>query len=131
VDQISANLKARTFYGVVEHYATTWPARDPAQLAAAPTRKPAGPSRIDFPSAASIPPVSIMNPEPTGPPPKANTAAPIRSTIAPPTPPARSPAPVQGPASSASRSSGQKSVAAPLQLAPAPAPDTDTAPHTQ
>src|SRR5581483_6237980 len=42
--------------------------------------------KFDFPSAASIPPVSIMNAEPSGPPPKSETASP-------PVPPKRPPQP--------------------------------------
>jgi hypothetical protein len=67
---VRANLSAQTFDHYVEHYADIWAkAPDGALTDAVP---PGGqPSHkivnIDFPTAASIPPVSIMNPEPTGP----------------------------------------------------------------
>jgi hypothetical protein len=67
-----------------------------AQASARPVVKPPGPN-VFFPSAASIPPVSIMNNEPTTP--QSERAAPVRSTPTPPrrpsaTPPTRRPADV-------------------------------------
>jgi hypothetical protein len=47
------------------------------------------PTKFDFPSAASIPPVSIMNPEPKAPPNAAGGDAP--AAAAPPVPPKRPP----------------------------------------
>ena len=64
--QVRANLSADKLGRHLEHYAATWGAG--AEVAEA---TPAPPSHkavnIDFPTAASIPPVNIMNPEPTGP----------------------------------------------------------------
>jgi hypothetical protein len=76
---LKANLKARAYDTYVARYAADWtkeerapaaaetskaePAEPPAQTAAVPPGK-----RYDFPSAASIPPVSIMNSEPPRPP---------------------------------------------------------------
>jgi hypothetical protein len=86
--RVSANLKARTFDTLVARYSGGWssqPASAATQaapaatqaapaapaVAAAPTppapAHPPGPG-INFPSAASIPPVSIMTNEPTEPP---------------------------------------------------------------
>jgi hypothetical protein len=75
--RVRANLAAATLDHYLDHYASAWaqttpeaPLADatPAQPSAAPA--PAAPPHkvvdIDFPSAASIPAVSIMNPEPTG-----------------------------------------------------------------
>lgn len=79
---LKANLKARAFDGYVQRYEAAWknegetkspavasaapaPANDPA--AEPPGQAPVS-SRYDFPSAASIPPVSIMNKEPPRPP---------------------------------------------------------------
>lgn len=62
-DMVKANLKARTYESNVARYAASW--SEPNTAAAAAVVAPAGaPSAIDFPTAASIPPVSIMNPEP-------------------------------------------------------------------
>lgn len=82
--RVSANLIGDPFEGFVERHAAAWEERSmtPAGTAA-PTspvvaQTPAPPSnppsrvssRWDFPSAKSIPPVSIMDPEPVGPTPK-------------------------------------------------------------
>lgn len=75
---LKANLKARAYDTYVARYAAEWtkepsapakpPEEPPAQTSAA--EPPGAPfsSRYDFPSAASIPPVSIMNSEPPRPP---------------------------------------------------------------
>ena len=77
---LKANLKAQAFDTYVGRYAAAWntapavaekapPADAPVPVASTPEQ--AGPanvpvsSKYDFPSAASIPPVSIMNPEPS------------------------------------------------------------------
>jgi len=75
--QVRANLSADTFDHYVERYREAWakqPEAKPADLAqprpgAAAALNVAAPRKvnIDFPSAASIPPVSIMNAEPNGP----------------------------------------------------------------
>ena len=74
-DVIKSNLKAQVFNQYVSRYAADWnkfaPTLDklaPAPLASvldptAPSKTPLG-SKYSFPSAASIPPVSIMNSEP-------------------------------------------------------------------
>jgi hypothetical protein len=86
---LKANLKARAFDGYVQRYEDAWKnegeAKSPAVASAAPApgNDPSaeGPghapvsSRYDFPSAASIPPVSIMNKEPPRPPEGAAVAA--------------------------------------------------------
>jgi hypothetical protein len=76
---LKANLRGHAFDGYVARYAAAWsksdakaeaksePEKQPAApVAAAPPAAPPQPvsSRYDFPSAASIPPVSIMNAEP-------------------------------------------------------------------
>jgi len=76
---LKANLKAQAFDTYVARYEAAWnkepekptpiasaPAAPPAAIAGLP-EQPTGipvPSKYDFPSAASIPPVSIMNAEP-------------------------------------------------------------------
>jgi len=75
-ETLKTNLKVRAFDIYVSRYASAWNKSDPAspdkqpQVSAAPPAagEPSAPrpvdSRYDFPSAASIPPVSIMNAEP-------------------------------------------------------------------
>jgi hypothetical protein len=77
--RVRANLSGGMFDRYVEHYLTVWnqtpdgPLADstagPGQAGAQAT--PGAPRKvtvnIDFPTAASIPPISIMNPEPKGP----------------------------------------------------------------
>jgi hypothetical protein len=68
--RVRANLDAQPYDRYVEHYADIWAkapdgaVADAVQPGAQPPHKTVN---IDFPTAASIPPVSIMNPEPTGP----------------------------------------------------------------
>ena len=75
--KLRANIKDRLFDVTVARYAVNWPTRT-RPLASnggnAPTGVPAGPN-VTFPSAASIPPVSIMNSEPAPPPPPAQAPA--------------------------------------------------------
>jgi len=76
---VRTNLIAQTFDHFVDHYREFW-GKVPEVPVAAVTDAPAAASaeagaagkhkvvvNIDFPSAASIPPISIMNPEPKGP----------------------------------------------------------------
>jgi hypothetical protein len=143
-DRVRANLRDRPFEAMLALHAASWP-NVPAgpgpssPVSSAPgagshvgpglagtglagTGRPAGSgqpvsSRYDFPSAASIPPVSIMAPEPAGPPPAAATrdlpapvpaspgaapsgappaaAAAAQAAPAPPAPPARKPPPAR------------------------------------
>jgi len=75
--RVRANLSAQTLDHYLERYQEIWakaPDETPAETgqiqanaSAAPNAPPRRPVNIDFPSAASIPPVSIMNPEPNGP----------------------------------------------------------------
>lgn len=91
---LKANLKARIYDQYVSRYAAAW-SKEPekqAPVAAAPSAAPPAavasvpgeptaptgvpvPSKYDFPSSASIPPVSIMNSEPKLPAPKAEQKA--------------------------------------------------------
>jgi hypothetical protein len=71
--RVRANLGEQSFDRYVERYTSAWAA--PPDAAVADAAAPQGATapaphktvNIDFPSAASIPAVSIMNPEPTGP----------------------------------------------------------------
>ena len=70
--RVRSNLGAQTLDRLLDHYQEVWakaPDVAPAEVSQVQPSA-AGPRKlvnIDFPSAASIPPVSIMNPEPTGP----------------------------------------------------------------
>jgi hypothetical protein len=124
--RVQANLRERVFSRYVERYAADWAAR--AQKPGLPVAEgagnivtgstPAAPApvatplsaRYDFPSAASIPPVSIMNPEPGMPPDiKAETKPEAKPA---PTPPRR-------PQQAASRPAPKPAPPAPQQVAPA------------
>jgi len=92
---VKANLKARTYEKNLERYAAAWSepkavppvASLPAPAAPGAPVLTTGP-KIDFPTAASIPPVSIMNAEPMPSPAAADaTAAPPKRPPAVPTPP--------------------------------------------
>jgi len=69
-NQIVANMDERVYDGLIVRYAASWNAPAPVGAVAAlpsslPTSMPTGkPTNAEFPSAASTPPVSIMNPEP-------------------------------------------------------------------
>jgi hypothetical protein len=74
--QVRANLSGQTLERYLDHYLPVW-AKGPdvpvADATSATGGQPGAPPPhkivdIDFPSAASIPPISIMNPEPPGPP---------------------------------------------------------------
>src|SRR5580692_1968557 len=128
--RVRANLSGQTLDRYLDRYLTAWALQpdSPGPVAEAatqsqPTYQPGPPSQrkmvnIDFPTAASIPPVSIMNPEPgTKPTPAAasaanpNPTAPAAATAsAPPSkksrkqaanPPAQAPAPAASPAPAA------------------------------
>jgi len=72
--RLRTNLKDRLFDVTVARYSTAWPARtrplatnnSPGMAPAAAGINPPGPN-VSFPSAQSIPPVSIMNSEPSAP----------------------------------------------------------------
>ena len=115
-DVIKSNLKAQVFNQYVSRYAVDWnkfaPTVDklaPAPLASvleptAPSKTPLG-SKYSFPSAASIPPVSIMNAEPMLPkqatdaqaaqPPAGPENAPAPAAPKRPQPPAAAPLPLR------------------------------------
>jgi hypothetical protein len=128
-NQIAANMDERLYNALVTRYAPLWNAPPPAAattglIAGLPPSVPTGrPTNADFPSAASTPPVSIMNPEP------ATSRAPAAAANAP--SPATRPAlaPRPAPAAPALAAAAKKppakphAAAAPVQIAPAaPAP---------
>jgi hypothetical protein len=123
--QIIANMDEHLYEGLVNRHATIWTASPPpagapapgmGALAAYPPSLPTGkPTNADFPSSNSIPPVSIMSPEPVAreKPAPATAAAPAAHP---------SPAPSQSPAPAAS--AAKKSAAKQPHPSPAPAPVT-------
>src|ERR1700733_10756270 len=92
-NQIVANMDERVYEGLITRYAASWNAPAPVgAVAALPSSMPTGkPTNAEFPSAASTPPVSIMNPEPG--PGQAATRAAAAATNTPPTRPAAAPRP--------------------------------------
>jgi hypothetical protein len=134
-NQIVANMDERVYDGLITRYAPTWNAPPPVATTAAlgpmaalgasvPTGKP---TNAEFPSAASTPAVSIMNPEPgTSAAPRA-TATAAASNTPPPTPrPAPAPHPVAAAPTVAAaarkpppRPRAPAAPAAPVQIAPA------------
>src|SRR5580704_14211681 len=123
--RVRANLSGQTLDRYLDRYLTAWaqqpdgpgPVAD-AATQSQPTYQPGAPGprktvNIDFPSAASIPPVSIMNPEPGT---KPTPAAPPVSA-ANPNPPASTAATASAPPSKKPR----KQAANPPAQAPAPA----------
>jgi hypothetical protein len=133
--RIRANLNERTFESLVARNSSGWPARtrSTTPVAAAPAAAPpssAPSSGITFPSAASIPPVSIMNNEPAAtaaPPPP---TPPVASAPAA-TPPARRPAPAAAQPARTAQPRTQPTTAPPVQLGPPAAASAGTQPRTQ
>ena len=101
--RVRANLKDRTFDSAVARYAASWSTRTARTGAGSQTPAAPPPSAgVNFPSAASIPPVSIMNAEPSGPPP-AGGAADTPGAAATTPPPPRRPAPAARPPATQAR----------------------------
>ena len=119
-NQIVANMDERIYDGLVTRYAPSWNAPSPmpagiaGPLAGFPTSMPTGrPTNAEFPSAASTPPVSIMNPEPAAAGVARAPAAAANASAPSPRPAAKKPAPKP------------RTAAAPVQIAPAPAASSD------
>jgi hypothetical protein len=120
-NQIVANMEERVYDGLVTRYSPSWnaPAQAPTPAALAgplagfPASMPTGrPTNAEFPTAASTPPVSIMNPEPAQP-------AAARASAAAATPPTPAPKPAVAARKPAPK---PRTVAAPVQIAPTAAP---------
>jgi hypothetical protein len=125
-NQIAANMDERVYENLITRHAPSWNAPPQAAsglLAGLPPSAPTGkPTNAEFPTSASTPPVSIMNPEPplgapAPKPPSAATAAPR---------PAPAVAATQ-PAPAAAKKPPPPPKRAPVQLAPtAAAPTADS-----
>src|ERR1700722_19841482 len=117
-------MDQRVYDGLVSRYAPSWnapPAPAGAVAALSPSMPTGRPTNAEFPTAASIPPVSIMTPEPgpaaTPPAPRAPASAANAS----------SPTPTAAPVLAAARKPAPKPrrtppTPAPVQIAPAPPP---------
>jgi hypothetical protein len=125
--RIATNMDERTYDGLISRYAPSWNAPAPVgalagagvAVGALPPSVPTGrPTNAEFPSSASIPPVSIMTPEP-GP-----RAPPPASAASAPSPPPRSTPPPTLAAAAAKKPPAPKPPhpAAPVQAAPAAPP---------
>ena len=143
--QVMANMEAHAFDGLVARYAASWNMAAPAAAAAAspaagpavaglgqapgttlapalaaplaPTLLTGKPTNADFPTAASTPPVSIMNPEPSaGSPRSAPPPAPAGSA------PAGVPPPLAAKKPPAAKPPKTSAASTPVQLSPAAGP---------
>jgi hypothetical protein len=132
--QIASNMNERLYDGFVGRYAPSWntAAATPAAAALATSGAPVAalppgtvappgkPVSGDFPSAASIPPINIMTPEPAA----QGTQSAARPADNAAAAAAHAPAPKAAPPPAAKKAAPQKSrVQAPVQLAPPPPSD--------
>jgi hypothetical protein len=122
--QIVANMNERTYDGLISRYAPSWnaPAAPAAVAALAPSVPTGKPTNAEFPSASSIPPVSIMTPEPGAAAASMPRAAGSSSSVANAPLPSPRPAATTTPTlAAAKKQSAPKPAraAAPVQLAPA------------
>jgi hypothetical protein len=123
--RIATNLKERTYDTYVTRYAASWQARPNRSPLASMSGASPVPPGFNVPSAASIPPVSIMVPEPEPTSTSSTSAAPAEasaSASAPPTPARRA-------APAAARSARPAHPAPPVQIVP-PIPTAPPQPNT-
>jgi hypothetical protein len=133
--QIVSNMNGRVYDGLIARYAPSWneptsAAPVAAPLATLPPSVPTGkPTNAEFPTSTSIPPVSIMTPEPSAPP---ATRPPAASSVANVPLPSPRPTSTAAPAPTAAKkqpASKSARASTPVQLAPAaPAPAAAPAP---
>ncbi len=133
--QIVANMEERAYENLVMRYAPSWNSPHAAGMVAAlPPSLPTGkPTNAEFPTSASTPAVSIMNPEPplgaaVKPPPVAAAPAvapPAQRSVAPPPAPAAAPAQAQA-AAKKPPAPKRPATTGPVQLTPSAAPTADS-----
>jgi hypothetical protein len=133
--RVRANLSGQTLDRYLDRYLTVWALQPdgPAPVADAttqsqPTYQPGGPGprktvNIDFPTAASIPAVSIMNPEPGTKPTPAPASAAANSNPQAPAAAAASPPPAKKSRKQAANPPAQAPAAAPAPAAVVEQPD--------
>jgi hypothetical protein len=130
--QVRANLSGQTLDRYLDHYLPVWakapdvPVADAASTSAIePSAPPHKMVNIDFPSAASIPAISIMNPEPPGPPAAAAIASATAGEPKAHEAPAHEASPHEAPVSSRRARKPPPSPPAQAAAAPQPAPAAD------
>jgi hypothetical protein len=128
--QILVNMDSRLYDVLVARYAPSWNAPAPVPVAALGSSVPTGrPTNADFPSSSSIPPVSIMTPEPgTGsksPEQSRPTAPAANAQAATPRPP-QEPKPV--PTAVKKQAAQKQPPRPPTSISPTPTPISPTAP---
>ncbi len=119
--QIAVNMTERTYEAAIDKYAQNWNAPPAAAGAAslmAPTQPTGKPTNADFPTASSIPPVSIMNPEPPASRPPAAVTAPAQPAA--PRPAAAGSTPPPAAPKKQPAAPKKQAAPAPVQLSPAP-----------
>jgi hypothetical protein len=130
--QIVSNMEERVYDNLVMRYSASWNMPQAGgMMAALPPSMPTGkPTNADFPTSASTPAVSIMNPEPplnAAPKPPAAAPATASRSVAPPPPPAPAAAPAQAQAAAKRPPPAPKRPAStgPVQLTPGAPPTAD------
>jgi hypothetical protein len=129
--RVRANLSGQTLDRYVDHYVAAWTQSSDVPVADATSVQPPAPGQrkvavdIDFPTASSIPPISIMNPEPKGPVvPGAAAAAAVAGADT--SAPGASAALAPQPATPSRKPRKQQTNSAPAQAAAAPPPPATT-----
>jgi hypothetical protein len=125
--RISANLTERAFDALVARHAASWSQRTGRPALVSGSGASPVPPGFNVPSAAAIPPVSIMVPEPTGP---AQSNSGAAEAAAPPTPPRR-PATQRPPRPAQAAPNAPVQLVPPAGAQPAPAGNTGSAPRAQ
>ena len=131
--QIVSNMEERVYENLIMRYAASWntPQSAAGMMAALPPSMPTGrPTNAEFPTSASTPAVSIMNPEPPLAAPKppsaaAAPAAPAARSVAAPPPPAPAATQAQAPAKRPPPAPKRPAATGPVQLTPGAAPTAD------
>jgi hypothetical protein len=130
--QIASNMEDKVYENLVMRYTASWNTPQGAgMIAALPQSMPTGrPTNAEFPTAASTPPVSIMNPEPplgaAPKPPQATAPAAAARSVAAPPPPAVAAAPSTQAQAAAKRPPPKRPASTgPVQLTPGAAPTAD------
>jgi hypothetical protein len=116
-NHIAANMDERVYEGLILRYSPSWGAPAAAAVATLAPSPPTGkPTNADFPTAASIPPINIMTPEPPASPAASAPRPPPAATNA----QAPAPRPAATPSTAKKQAAPKARAAAPVQLSPPP-----------